>query len=61
MILKSGEFQYYYSLWFENTYGQVIPIKTPLEWEPKRPLTHKVFTFFLSQLLFFHYSYFLVL
>lgn len=41
MVLKSGEFQYYYNLWFENNYGQNIPIKIPLE--SKRPLTHEFY------------------
>lgn len=43
MIMKIGEFQYYYCLWFEaGTTGNVLKIIAPFNWDPKKPLNHRV-------------------
>jgi hypothetical protein len=46
MIMKIGEFQYYYCLWFDagttETTGTVLKINVPFNWDPKKPLNHKV-------------------
>lgn len=41
MIMKCGEFQYYYNLWFVQTStGRQAAIRTAFNWDPKKPLTH---------------------
>lgn len=50
MIMKCGEFQYYYNMWFESSTGQPLPIRSAFNWDPKKPLTQTFYRFLKAKM-----------
>eukprot|EP01126_Amoeba_proteus_P016638 TRINITY_DN1775_c0_g1_i5.p1 TRINITY_DN1775_c0_g1~~TRINITY_DN1775_c0_g1_i5.p1 ORF type:complete len:373 (+),score=69.37 TRINITY_DN1775_c0_g1_i5:842-1960(+) len=42
-IMMTGEFQYYYCLWFDSSGPKIPKITFPFNWNPKQPLNYKFY------------------
>jgi len=49
MVMKCGDFQYYYSLWFETATGAPLKIGLPFGWDPKKPLNQRFYEHILNK------------
>jgi len=50
MVMKCGNFQYYYNLWFESSTGTPLSVNHPFGWDPKKPLNQQFYNHIQSKM-----------